>query len=87
MWNRFPARNVRTMAKAGQELTPAFGLLLSPLAAMALGMGLWALLAQIAITANFPIAGGALADWRSWFLISATLEVLSYRFRSQTPDR
>ncbi len=87
MWNRFPARNARIMAKAGHELTPAFGLLLSPLAAMALGMGLWALFAQIAVTASFPIAGGALADWRSWFLIAGTLEILSYRFRSQTPDR
>jgi hypothetical protein len=50
---------------------------------MALALGLWAFAAQIALTAEFPIAGGALSDWRVWMLIAGGLELASLRFRSQ----
>jgi len=57
------------------------------MAAMALALGLWALGAQAAVAANFPIANGALADWRVWLLIAGALEFTALRFRSQNQDR
>ncbi|HEU0120590.1 MAG TPA: hypothetical protein VFQ91_08705 [Bryobacteraceae bacterium] len=87
MWNRLATRNVAILAKAGEELTPAFAAFLSPMAAMALALGLWAFAAQIALTAQFPISGGALSDWRVWMLIAGGLELASLRFRSQNTDR
>ncbi|MBI2686961.1 MAG: hypothetical protein HYX27_11650 [Acidobacteria bacterium] len=87
MWNRLATRNVAILTKAGEELTPAFAAFLSPLAAMALALGLWAFAAQIALASNFPISGGALSDWRVWMLIAGGLEMAALRFRSQTPNR
>ena len=91
MRNRLAGRDVRfapaTRAKAIEELTPALAALCSPMAAMALALGLWALGSQIAVAAHFPIANGALADWRVWLLIAGALEFAALRFRSQTPDR
>ena len=87
MWNRLAPRRVAILAKASQDITPAFGAFLSPVAAMALALGLWALCSQIALTAQFPVSTGALADWRVWFLIAGVLEFAAFRFRSQTPDR
>lgn len=83
MWNRLATRNTALLVKASEEITPAFAAFLSPMAAMAFALGLWALCAQIAIASNFPIANGALADWRVWLLIAAGLEFLALRFRSQ----
>jgi len=91
MRNPLAGRDVRfapvSRAKASEELTPTLAALCSPMAAMALALGLWALGAQLAIAANFPIANGALADWRVWLLIAGGLEFAALRFRSQTPDR
>jgi len=87
MWNRLATRNVEILAKAGEEITPAFAAFLSPMAAMALALGLWAFAAQIALTAQFPISGGALSDWRVWMLIAGGLEMAALRFRSQSPNR
>lgn len=91
MWNRLAARDMRfaprTRVKASEELTPALVALCSPLAAMALALGIWALASQAALAANFPIANGALADWRVWLLIAGALEFTSLRFRSQNQDR
>ena len=83
MWNRLATRNTALLVKASEEITPAFAVFLSPMAAMAFALGLWALCAQIAIASNFPIANGALADWRVWLLIAVGLEFLALRFRSQ----
>jgi hypothetical protein len=83
MWNRLAARNVAILAKASEDITPAFAAFLSPLAAVALALGLWAFAAQIALTNEFPISGGALSDWRVWMLIAGGLELASIRFRSQ----
>ena len=87
MWNRLATRNVAILAKASEEITPAFAAFLSPLAAMALALGLWAFAAQIAVAAAFPIAGGALSDWRVWMLIAGGLELAAVRFRSQNRER
>lgn len=87
MWNRLAHRNTALLVKASVEITPAFTAFLSPMAAMAFALGLWALCAQIAIASNFPIANGALADWRVWMLIAGGLEFTSLRFRSQNNDR
>jgi hypothetical protein len=57
------------------------------MAAMALALGLWAFAAQLALTSQFPIAGGALSDWRVWMLIAGGLEMAALRFRSQTTNR
>jgi hypothetical protein len=73
MWTRLAPRNVGILAKTS-DLTPAFRAFLSPVAAMAFALGLWALAAQAAVASNFPIDTGALADWRVWFLIAAGLE-------------
>jgi hypothetical protein len=86
MWNRLAPRTA-VLAKASEELTPAFAAFLSPIAAMALALGLWALCAQIAVASNFPIATGALADWRVWMLIAGGLEFAALRFRSQNTNR
>ena len=83
MLNRLATRNVNLLVKASEELTPAVAVFLSPMAAIALALGLWALGAQIAIASNFPIANGALADWRTWLLIAAGLEFAALRFRFQ----
>lgn len=83
MWNRLATRNTALLVKASEEITPAFAVFLSPMAAMAFALGLWALGAQIAIASNFPIANGALADWRVWLIIAGGLEFLALRFRSQ----
>ena len=83
MWNRLATRNTALLVKASEEITPAFAVFLSPMAAMAFALGLWALCAQIAIASHFPIANGALADWRLWMLIAGSLEFLALRFRSQ----
>lgn len=80
-------RNVALLAKASEDITPAFAAFLSPMAAMALALGLWAFAAQLALTSEFPIAGGALSDWRVWMLIAGGLEMAALRFRSQTPNR
>ena len=87
MWNRLAHRNTALLVKASEEITPAFAAFLSPMAAMAFALGLWALCAQIAIASNFPIANGALADWRVWMLIAGGLEFVSLRVRSQNNDR
>jgi hypothetical protein len=87
MWTRLAHRNTALLVKASEEITPAFAAFLSPIAAMALALGLWALCAQIAVASNFPIANGALADWRVWMLIAGGLEFLSLRFRSQNTNR
>jgi hypothetical protein len=87
MWTRLAHRNTALLVKASEEITPAFAAFLSPIAAMALALGLWALCAQIAVASNFPIANGALADWRVWLLIAGGLEFLSLRFRSQNTNR
>ena len=87
MWNRLAHRNTALLVKASVEITPAFTAFLSPMAAMAFALGLRALCAQIAIASNFPIANGALADWRLWMLISGGLEFTSLRFRPQNNDR
>lgn len=87
MWNRMAHRNVALLAKASEEITPAFAAFLSPMAAMALALGLWAFAAQLALTSQFPIAGGALSDWRVWMLIAGGLEMAALRFRSQTTNR
>src|SRR5260221_5900075 len=55
-----------TLARAGEELTPALAAILSPMATMAFAVAVWALCAQIAVAASFPIQSGALADWRVW---------------------
>jgi hypothetical protein len=87
MWTRLAHRNTALLVKASEEITPAFAAFLSPIAAMALALGVWALCAQIAVASNFPIANGALADWRVWLLIAGGLEFLSLRFRSQNTNR
>jgi len=87
MWNRLAHRNTALLVKASEEITPAFAAFLSPMAAMAFALGLWALGAQIAIASNFPIANGALADWRVWMLIAGGLEFAALRFRSQNNGR
>jgi hypothetical protein len=87
MWTRLAHRNTALLVKASEDITPAFAAFLSPIAAMALALGLWALCAQIAIASNFPIANGALADWRVWMLIAGGLEFLALRFRSQNTNR
>ena len=87
MWNRLAPRNVALLAKATEEITPAFAAFLSPLAAMALALGLWAFAAQIAAAAAFPISAGALSDWRVWMLIAGGLELAAVRFRSQNHSR
>jgi hypothetical protein len=87
MLNRLATRNVNIIAKASEELSPALAAFLSPLAAMAFAMSIWALGAQIAVAYNFPIAQGALADWRAWLLIAVALEAVSLRSRSQTSGR
>ena len=87
MWTRLAHRNTALLVKASEEITPAFAAFLSPIAAMALALGVWALCAQIAVASNFPIANGALADWRVWLLIAGGLEFLSLRFRSQITNR
>jgi len=87
MWTRLAHRNTALLVKASEEITPAFAAFLSPIAAMALALGLWALCAQIAVASNFPIVNGALADWRVWMLIAGGLEFLSLRFRSQNTNR
>jgi hypothetical protein len=86
-WHRLANRNVESLAKASEELTPAVAAVFAPLAAMALALGLWAFAAQIALAADFPISGGALSDWRVWILIAAALELCSLRFRSQSSGR
>ncbi len=65
-----------------EEISPALAAVLSPLAAMAFAVGLWALAAQIAIAANFPIPAGPLADWRAWFLIAGIIEFAAFRLRA-----
>ncbi|MEO7651434.1 MAG: hypothetical protein ABIZ80_13295 [Bryobacteraceae bacterium] len=87
MWTRLAHRNTALLVKASEEITPAFAAFLSPIAAMALALGLWALCAQIAVAANFPITTGALADWRVWMVIAGGLEFLAIRFRSQSTNR
>ena len=87
MWNRLAHRNTALLVKASEEITPAFAAFLSPMAAMAFALGLWALCAQIAIASNFPIANGALADWRVWMLIAGGIEFVSLRVRSQSNGR
>lgn len=87
MWNRLAHRNTALLVKASEEITPAFAAFLSPIAAMALALGLWALCAEIAVASNFPIVNGALADWRVWMVIAGGLEFLSLRFRSQNSNR
>jgi hypothetical protein len=86
MWNRLAQRNTALLVKASEEITPAFAAFLSPMAAMAFALGLWALCAQIAIASNFPITNGALADWRVWILIAGGLEFFALRFRAQSPN-
>src|SRR6187399_898765 len=86
MWTRLAHRNTALLVKASEEITPAFAAFLSPIAAMALALGLWALCAQIAVASNFPSANGALADWRVWMLIAGGLEFLALRFRSQNTN-
>ncbi|MBL8237789.1 MAG: hypothetical protein JNM66_10250 [Bryobacterales bacterium] len=87
MLNRLANRNVALLAKAGEELTPAFAAFLSPMAVMALALGIWAFCAQIAVTESFPIASGVLSDWRVWMLIAGGLEMAALRFRSQSTNR
>lgn len=87
MWNRLAQRNTALLVKASEEITPAFAAFLSPMAAMAFALGLWALCAQIAVASNFPIANGALADWRVWILIAGGLEFLALRFRAHNPNK
>lgn len=87
MWTRLTHRNTALLVKASEDITPAFAVFLSPIAAMALALGLWALCAQIAVAANFPITNGALADWRVWMIIAGGLEFLALRFRSQNTNR
>ena len=53
------------------------------LATMAFALAVWALCAQIAVAANFPIHSGALADWRVWMLIAAGLQLAAVRAASQ----
>jgi len=87
MSNRLAPRNTALLVKASEEIAPAFAVFLSPMAAMAFALSLWALCAQIAIASNFPIANGALADWRVWMIIAGALEFLALRFRAQNSDR
>ncbi|MFN0106608.1 MAG: hypothetical protein ACKV2U_31500 [Bryobacteraceae bacterium] len=87
MLTRFATRNARLTAKVYEDFTPAFAAFLSPMAAMALALGLWSFSAQIAIASNFPISNGALADWRVWLIIAGALEFAALRFRSQKTGR
>ena len=87
MLHRLATRNVMLLAKASEDLTPAFAAFLSPMAVMALALGIWAFCAQIAVLSNFPIVSGALSDWRVWMLIAGGLEMAALRFRSQTTNR
>lgn len=86
MWQRLTERKVTILAKASEDLSPAIAAFLSPMAAVALALGIWAFAAQIALTADFPISGGALSDWRVWMLIAGGLEMAALRFRTQNPD-
>lgn len=87
MLQRLAPRKFTLTPPSAAVWTPAMPILLAPFAALAFAFGLWALGAEIAVAAHFPIATGALADWRVWFLIAAVLEGISVRFRSQSADR
>lgn len=78
MWRSIAPRNTGILVKSA-GLNPAVRAIFAPLAAMAFALGLWALAAQAALAANFPIEHGALADWRAWFLIAAGLEFTARR--------
>ena len=71
------------LAWVGEKVTPALAALLPPTATMTWAVAAWALLAQIAVAANFPIQSGALADWRVWLLIAGGLQLVSTKFAHQ----
>lgn len=87
MQNRLAPRNMGLSVKVSEDVTPAVAAFLSPIAAMAFALAIWAFCAQIAIASNFPIVNGALADWRVWLLIAGGLEFGALRVRSQSTNR
>lgn len=74
---------VRQAEATAHDLAAAMGSMLAPAAVMALAMGLWALLAQVAVAASFPIQDGALADWRVWMVIAGAVELMAWKVRSR----
>lgn len=74
---------VRQAEATAHDLAAAMGSMLAPMAVMTLAMGLWALLAQVAMAASFPIQQGALADWRVWMAIAGAVELIAWQVRSR----
>ena len=60
-----------------QRLAVAVGALLTPAAAMALGLGLWRIAADLNWTNSFAIPSGLFSHWQVWLGAAAALQLCS----------
>ncbi len=58
-----------------QKLAHAFGALLTPVALMALALGLWRLAAELKWAGTFAITSGIFSYWETWVILAAALQL------------
>ena len=60
-----------------REAATAISAMLSPAAAIALGLGFWRLGADLGWTGQFAISSGLFSHWQVWFGLAVVVQVLA----------
>jgi len=64
--------------RKNRRMAASLGALLTPVAAMAAVLGVWAVAADLGWTGAFAIATGLFSHWHVWFLLAAGLQTVAH---------